>query len=119
MMMFAATVLLKLRLGPWLFRLYFHELFLYRSRFAALLQGNQIGASTSPESNVQFNTTGRGKKQSQRGHGAGQIPEKMARRENIPFRYSASADEFFARVPSYEKQGACRAQNGHPKSGGS
>src|SRR5882762_9427659 len=64
MMMFAATVLLKLRLGPWLFRLYFHELFLYRSRFAALLQGNQIGASTSPESNVQFNITGRGKKQS-------------------------------------------------------
>ena len=59
--MFPATVLLKVSLRSWLFRLYFHELFLYRSRFAALLQGNKIGASTSPESNVQFSITEHGK----------------------------------------------------------
>src|SRR5712671_7370937 len=110
MMMFAATVLLKLRLGPWLFRLYFHELFLYRSRFAALLQGNQIGASTSPESNVQFNITGRGKKQShtqalRRPNGR----ENSARRK-YSFLAPRLGDEFFLRIPSYEKQGACRAQ---------
>src|SRR5258705_12007862 len=95
MMMIAATVLLKLRLGPWLFRLYFHELFLYRSRFAALLQGNQIGASTSPESNVQFNITGRGKKQSHTRYGEGRMPEKMASGENISFSVQRFGGQIF------------------------
>src|SRR5882757_5470451 len=94
MMMFAATVLLKLRLGPWLFRLYFHELFLYRSRFAALLQGNQIGASTSPESNVQFNITGRGKKQSH--PRAWRRPN--ARKNGARRKYSFSAQRLGGRI---------------------
>src|SRR5712692_7754937 len=57
MMMFPATFLLTVSLRSWLFRLYFHELFLCRIRFALLSQLNKIGVSTSPESNVQFSIT--------------------------------------------------------------